>query len=317
MKFVQQSMKVGQPGKSLKFMLHKHLRGPRPDRSIQKVHASDLIEASDGWKSVEFCARQYALMQMLKVPRPDEFLDTSTRVTFRLGHLLSGAVVEWFAEMKATVGRWQCLGCGREHVFVPRPDACVQCEATRFRHREIFFQSPVSGIWGSVDLAVDFGNPKLTSVELKTIDKEKFKKLQAPLATHRWRTNLYLRLIEDAARADSRFEQFDVKKGKILYVSKGGYGCADPDLKKWGLGDKFSPFREFDVERDDASTEKMYQTATQVWNFKTGAGGMPEGICPSKTCERAAKCSVVPQCFGGMYPPGWVKPEEEQEEMAL
>jgi hypothetical protein len=283
-----------QPKHSVKFLLHKYLNSSSPGRSFQRVHASDLT------KPEGLCPRMYAIADLTHTKPKDEWLDASQAMTFQIGRDQEKNIVQWFANMGKALAHWKCLACGTLHEYQMRPDACTTCGVKRFDHKEIRFESAINGASCGIDMLVGLGEPKYRAVELKTIGAEEFKALKAPLSEHKWRTELYLRLIAESAHPFAKKVNTDV--ATILYVSKGGYGCADDQLTKWGLYDKFSPFKEFEIKRNDASVESLAQRAKVVKDFREQKVGVPTGLCPTAFCKRAAGCPVKTACFSGDYP---------------
>src|SRR3546814_3562070 len=96
------------------------------------------------------------------------------------------------------IGDWEGMSCGAMHKFTKRPKVCQTCNCKSLRYKELRFVSAVSGASCGVDLAVDFNIGKLVPVEIKTIDKEEFKKLEMPLAEKRKRGALYCRILKEA-----------------------------------------------------------------------------------------------------------------------
>lgn len=287
---------------SLKFLLHKHLAGYKPARSTTNIHASDLMK--DG---VAFCPRMYCLLDIAKDKKPkDEFLSTSLRMTFEIGLSIEDAVVHWFADMGKAVGNWKCVYCGVVRFFCKRPIMCANCNCRMFTHDQIRFVSKTSGISCGVDMLVHLKGTKHTLVEIKTIDKEEFKKLVGPLAEHKWRTSLYPRIVDESDHLHK--DKIDTTEAAVLYVSKGGFGCLDNDVRVWKtkglLADAdFSPFKEFFIARNDTATQEKVNLATKIKTYREG-GPMPKGVCPTQFCDRASKCMVAPMCFSGKYPHG-------------
>lgn len=292
------------PDKSPKFLLHRHLAGFDPARSLKTLHASELTKAEG------FCPRFYALADRENFKGKDRWLSTSEAVTFQMGRDLERNVVGWFADMGKVVGHWSCVACGRLHQFQTRPFNCEGCGGTRFDHKEVRFVSAKNGASCGIDMLLALGDPKLRIVELKTMDKDQFKALKAPLAEHSWRSKLYPRIV---AESDQPWASMvDTSRVTILYVSKGGYGCADEDVKKWGLSDKFSPFKEFEIKRCDAETDDLALRAQTVFDFRAGKIGMPHGICSTSMSKRAMSCPLKNACFSGNHPPQHHWQKEEQ-----
>ena len=182
-----------------------------------------------------------------------------------------------------------------------------------FEYEEYRLVSATSGITGGIDMFLDVGDTKHRLVEIKSIDKEMFKELQAPLAEHRFRTSLYLRLLAEhfvnggpaslVQKAQHIVpDTINVTTAHILYISK-GFGLKDATLAQNGIKDSpFSPFKEFIIERDDEATQTSVNKATALRIFRDTQTSIPCGVCTNALTKRAQKCSAVSACFSGKYP---------------
>jgi rubrerythrin len=284
------------PQRNLRYLLHDHLSGFERPRGLQKVHASELTRAEG------FCPRFYALADASKARLKDQWLGAADVATFQLGRMWQDSIVHWFADMGRAVGHWRCLACNQLHEFQKRPVKCAGCGSRAFKPEEVRFESAISGASCGIDMMVDVGDPLLLPVEIKSMKKEEFAELLAPLAEHRLRTALYLRLIEESEHPWSSLVQHD--RAKVLYVCKGGY-VADAELRQWGLPDRYSPFKEFDVGRADQQTDELSRRAKVVKDYRSGAVAMPAGICASALAKRARSCALCKLCFSGDHPPAY------------
>ena len=283
------------PKGSPKYLLHRHLAQPDKGRSYATVHASSLTHPSG------MCPRMYALADVTHTKAPDSWLSTSLKMTFQIGRDQERNIVLWFAEMGRAVCHWRCISCNQLHVFQKRPYACAECGVKKLDPEEVRFTSAVTGVGAGIDMILALGDPKMRVIEIKTMDKEQFKELKAPIAEHRWRTNLYLRTIAESGSSWANL--IDTSMATILYTTKGGYGTSCDDVKKWGLPEDFSPFKEYDITRDDAETDDLALRARTVKEFRAGEVGMPEGICATAFSQRAQECPLKGVCFGGHHPP--------------
>ncbi len=281
------------PTRDLKYLLHTHLNEKEDHRGIGNIHASEVTKE-------DFCPRFYALVDKTEMKLPGGWVSTSEQVTFHIGRVLQDSIVGWFADMDKAVGHWKCLGCNRLHEFQKRPFKCEKCACKAFKPEEVRFKSQKSGISGGIDMLVDLGNPLLRITEIKTMDKDLFKALAGPLAEHRQRTVLYLQLIAESNHPWAK--RVDTKNANIIYVSKGGYGCQDDQLKQWGLMESFSPFKTYTVTSKDASNTEPCRKATVVRDFRESKIGMPEGICDTAFEKRAKGCAACKTCFSGDFP---------------
>ena len=285
----------GIPVNSLKYLLHRHMAGWDAPRSLKTIHASELT------KEAGFCPRYVALHDKLQPKHQGSWITTSERMTYDIGHMVQARVIDYLADMNKAVCHWRCYGCHWLHEFTTRPTTCSKCASRGFRAEEVRFTSAVSGASGGIDILAQLGEGKLTTVEIKTMAPDAFKELVAPLAEHKQRTSLYLRLI---AESDHNWSNLvATNKAVILYVSKGGFGVQDEQPKKWQLTDRFSPFKEFEVKRDDSLTDEPTRRAVVVKQFRAGNVGMPQGICVTAMSKRASNCRLKAQCFSGEFPP--------------
>jgi hypothetical protein len=286
-----------QPKRTAKFFLHHYLAGFEKARPMKVLHASELTKP-DG-----FCPRAYALSDATATAPKGRWLSTSEQVTFQMGRDLERNVVSWFGDMGRATCHWTCLACGIQHAFQLRPAKCRACNGTRFEPKEVRFESAATGASCGVDMLLALGGAKLVVHELKTMDKDEFKALVAPLAEHRLRTNFYLRIVAESTSLWAK--QVDTSEAYIVYVSKGGFGCADKGLKGYGIKESFSPFKEFRITRDDAATESTARLAKIVKQYREGEVGMPAGICPTALSKRASGCAWKNACFSGEYAPAY------------
>ncbi len=277
---------------NLRYLLHKHLSGYEPARSIQRIHASDLTNDKE-----EFCARRHALLVLTNTKPKDKFVGTCSRVAWSMSRIVQDEVTRWFADMGKAVGRWECSHCSTLTEIKKRPYRCAQCDGGDLLPVEPRFLSAISGASCGIDLLVDTGVGKLTIVEIKALQKEDFKRLKAPVAEHRYRTNLYMRLVEECE--DPISGSINTQEAIVLYVAKAGWGDIDPQIQNWGFTeDKWSPFKAYTVRRDDTQTDEVCKKG-QAWAEWKKGGSIPKGICPTPICNRAQHCEVGKRCFTG------------------
>lgn len=291
------TIKKQNPGQwSLKWHLHKRIAGEDLPRSPKTVHASQLDADKD-----PLCARYRAYLDLKQVEEKARWVNTSPAVTFHIGRVLQESVLElWLPHMVMT--DWKCRMCGFVFQFRKRPGYCEHCNYSKFEALEMRFTSLESGVSGGIDFVADFGSLPYRVVEIKTMDKEEFKELKAPLAQHKLRTNLYMRLIEES---DSPYKDaINIQQATILYISKGGWGCKDEQItQQWKLRDAaFSPFKEFSVDRDDVATEPYLKHPRLLKAWRENKGELPERLCCDEHDKRGKYCPAYKLCFGGVTP---------------
>ena len=281
------------PDSSLKRLLHFRLSKWAKQRSHKTLHASDLTQED------EFCPREFALLDVTKKKPKDEFHSTALATTFADGHDKSKRLREDWLDGLA-VGDWKCKACGDEVLFSTRPKTTAADHRCIWQYNEIPFVSSVTDVSCSPDILVKLpGREKLVVVEVKILDKDYFRDLKAPMAEHRWRTNLYLRVISESTHPQK--DLIDTQSGVVLYIGR-CFGLKDTEVKSWGIKDApFSPFKEYNVERNDADTVYISNKALALKVARAGAK-TPCGICPSVLAQRAQKCPVVKECFSGNFP---------------
>lgn len=291
-KFLKKLKEVVGEAPPLSSMLHAHLRTQDMERPYDRIHASELTKEN-------YCPKRLALKVKTNAPRGFRWLSTSENVTFDMGRKLQDSVVHWFSDMKRAFADWKCDSCGQMHSFVIRPEKCGTCGCRSLAPHEIRFKSSLSGASCGVDMLVKIGNAvKLRPVEIKTIDKDQFKALKMPQAEHRQRTTLYTRIIAEDTGPVSPY--VDPSRAIILYVSKGGYGCAQDWLAQAPTFDKFSPFKEYEILRNDSEVEDLSKMAAEFTKF-LDTGKMPCGICATAFSKTAQGCDMKNECWSGKF----------------
>jgi hypothetical protein len=287
MQFAAKAVKEVKEKKSLVALLDKALSGFQPARSYKTIHASALTGAT------EFCPREVALLDILKKEPKPKYISTAMQVTFDQGNALHDMVRDtWLREY--VVGDWKCACCNTKVAFSKAPKTkCTVCGVNDWKYHELNFISQLNMASGSLDILVDFGTGKHTVVEIKTMGKDDFKALVAPLAEHRIRTSLYLWLIKDSGRPEA--DRIYLDHAMVLYISK-GFGSKDEATGT------ITPFKEFVVDYNEESIQKHINKATVVHLFRQGKTGVPAGICPTSFVNRVKSCSCVKECWSGKYP---------------
>ena len=293
---------------SVKHMIHRKLAGMEAPRPHRPLRASTLLK-----KGYEFCPREHALMDLGQSQIKAEFVGTSLRYTFDHGKDAEKRVRNVYLRQEA-VGHWKCRVC--KHVdpafgHCPDPKPCPKCGYKfHWEYLEPEFDHAATEVQCHIDVLVKVPDrTKLHLLELKTMAGDEFKKLAAPLAEHKLRTNLYLQLI---AQSDwEGTQRVDTSEASILYVSK-AFGCKDEGLSIAKVKDApFSPFKEFIIKRDDTLNEVTMARARvlKVWRDLPKPDGLPGGICQSTMDVRAKQCGACVACFSAKFPATLTWPE--------
>lgn len=292
--------------RTARYYLHQYHQGYDPARPLINIHASELTKP-------DFCPRYYALAGELDYKPPNKWLTTSEQITFRMGRDHEKNIVMDFANMGRAYCHWECKVCGHVEPFQLLPDdACTGCgrkvlhDGTPvWKPKEPRAVSTKTGASCGLDMVLNLDRPLLVIHEVKTMDKDEFKALKGPLAEHRERTNFYMRIVDEADESEFPWKtKIDLQEAWIIYTTKGGYGCIDPSVSEQGITEKFTPFKEYKITRDDKATNHLAKAAKQVTDYRLGKGGMPEGICAHILDKNAAGCGLKKPCFSGNYPVG-------------
>lgn len=269
--------------------LHKTMGRYDKDRPYHRLHASDVTKDNP-----VFCPRERALLIETKSKPNEKYISTETRTYFDIGEAYHDIIREDWGR-PVSYGDWLCLSCDHVHLSMHHPVACNKCKSFSIKYQEQRVLSADTGISCGIDWQVKKGSlPIAIAVEIKSINPAEFKKLHAPLAEHRIRTQLYLQSIATATdkKAVSHLRK---DMALILYVTKGA-----PDDGEYvggaGFVEKRTPFKQFTVTRDDEAISEYLYRGRQFSEYRD-TGTLPERICPNPISTRAKKCSQCQNCW--------------------
>ena len=266
--------------------LHENMRATEKGRPLTKIHASSLTSVQS-----EYCPREVRIMMEQGLPPNKQHIPAALRYTFDEGKDKQKRFNDdWM--VGRMIGFWRCQSCRKLSDFGRRPKVSCECGFKMYEYTEARFQHPVSKAIGSVDAIMDLDEAQFKVGELKIIKSEDFKKLKAPLAEHRIRTQLYLRLIAESDIDPDIKSQINTDEAHIVYMMR-AHGMKNDE----GI---ISPFKEFMVKRDDAAVEPYFAKAHAVTFSKEGEY-FPAAICSDMFCTRAGSCRVAKACFSGKY----------------
>lgn len=264
---------------------------PQRDRGFEHLNASSLTSDDPRRK---FCGRAYALAHDLgKKEGPIVSTPLHLSVTYAIGYFVQDYVVK--ALKQHLIGDWWCKHCKK--VVATRAEwrvgieFCLDCKRWDVTYMESRLLSQTVGASGGFDAIVRLkGIP--TVIEVKSIDKDKFKELKTPLWEHTQRTSLYLRILEDSDWFGKPLCP-RVDEARVIYVSKGGFGV---QMEKGG---QFTPLREYVVSRDDSLTDAAWEKSHEAYQYLTGKTKvLPDRVCEDMFDDRASSCPFSGECFG-------------------
>ncbi len=280
----------------LRKLLHSKYAHPEPRRNPKTVHVSMLTKGSGVH---EYCPRESAIAWRDALDDKPGWITTAERLTYDTGHFLQRSITEHLHAH--LLGDWGCSVCGsmRRGWY----ELC-RCGAVPVYH-ELYFRSPISGVMGSLDLVIDLNFGKGIPVEVKTIEKDEFKKLPAPKIEHRYQLLSYLRLLREVGEVDPWVKgEIETGFGYVLYICK-GFGHYFPK-KDGGVGERYSPFSEFPVTYEGnpaKDVDEMYNRAASYWAYRNAdqsePGPLPPRIfnCTNSQCKRAEHCVARGTCW--------------------
>jgi hypothetical protein len=250
----------------------------RRDEDVLPLKPGDRIRCS---AYAHLCAREEVLCSLRGIRRKN-IVEPDTNLIFLHGTALHwGVQNELLPLLGVLLGVWRCHGCGQtygSYDALPtnlslRPDTCMRCGDHGFTYTEVYIKDDEYHLHGHLDGLLRLpGLPGLGMLEVKSIGDRFFHEVrERPMIAHIIQVNLYFMLLGP-----------DFKWAKVLYWNKGGGGLA--------------ALREHLVERDEALITTIKTTLKSIWEG-VEHGTLPDRICATSTCPRAAKCSVTERCF--------------------
>lgn len=256
------------------------------DRLEDPLTADGYVRAS---AISSLCGREEILRFKHQVKRKVKF-DASTLLIF-----LHGTSLHWGLQNHALpainviYGLWKCIMCGHVHgsvepgkpvsdTVVPRPEKCVKCGVPNNERGEAVFQyvehqfvNDEYRITAHCDgFLVLPGLPGMGVLEAKSAGgKSAWEVKHAPLVGHVIQVHVYMWLT-------------GFKWGKILYWVKGENGL--------------DALKEHHIERDESTIGAIKALLTSI-KIGLAEGTVPQRICATSDCPRAASCSVRKICF--------------------
>jgi hypothetical protein len=185
----------------------------REQRPIGKPRASGLYKC---------CIRMHALGNRYDLSER-KWADFSWRITYGIGN----AVHYWIQNAPDILGDkrrgwWRCTACGRVRYFGAPPKArCEICnaraEATIYHEHGINISHPLA-VTGHPDMFLEQARGIYRVLEIKTIARQEFLRLVAPLIEHLWQVEVYAWACKQ--KASKLPVKIDDSLSYILYVAK-------------------------------------------------------------------------------------------------
>ena len=236
---------------------------------------------------VDLCPRQYYLAHEHGTEDYRDHLGQRFTgghlVTFALGRAVDAYVKERVVgatQRRGMFGLWTCR-CGRSRrtgMYVPT--LCETCELDTDVYNEPVLRNEEYCITGRPDVTLVDSNDHLLPIEVKSMARDRWTALDAPLADHVLQALLYRWLYECEGR---RVHTHVI----ILYVAK-----------EFRYG---SPYKEFHVDAmSDINLNILrlaLHLAAQIRDARNTSTPPARVLCSDATCARARNCPVQALCF--------------------
>lgn len=257
-----------------------------------------------GHRLYDVCPMEEALCSIHSVVRDSKKVHPALKAIFTMGTGIHTALQDHLLA-PYLVGAWRCNGCSKLYrhedgdVLIRRPKRCTskKCPNSNWEEdvvnnwhlpgfsyieREIKHSQPhlVCHVDGLISMdttadVVNIADPSLEVLEIKSSGSKSWDSLYKsgePVPAHMYQLQMYMGLL-------------GVKRGRLLYVNKGGYTMGNM-------------FLEFEVVLDPEEHEQRMQRLHAL--HLAAAKSDPRGLyraCDSEECARSKACAVSGLCW--------------------
>lgn len=238
------------------------------------IHVSSLVD---------LCARQYYLARRYQVDRPER-ITGGHQTTFAIGRALEAHVKRHIMADRSLGGIWGMWACACGHsrgIGLHRTDrTCERCGRPMDRYEEPVLRDEEYRIIGRPDVTLHEGRAFKVVLEIKSMARDRWDRLTAPLADHMLQALMYRWLYQRQGYA-----VYD--HVILLYITKDfRYG---------------SPYKEFHAHADHDHHRLMVDDAlalaVQVRDAVQEDRPPPRERCERPDCAAARNCPVASLCF--------------------
>ena len=239
------------------------------------------------------CMRMHVLMAHNQGMRRKESLDFNSRLTFAWGDALHSMIQNTEVVIRDVIKRgwWRCTSCNTVLGFGRSPNkefVCGKCGALReaiVYHEHFMNVKDPFYLTGHPDIFLELQKGILTVGELKSINKDSFKRLEKPLGEHVLQATSYLMGIDKSVSGLKIPEKYSLNTDYfiVIYVSKEA------------LDRKTRAYKVFSVRRnpifEGIVSEKLFA-------FKDGYDNFPEKLpeCDAVCIHNQFTTSVSKDC---------------------
>lgn len=274
-------------GALAKFLNYPIVVTPRmgeTEQALPFVHVSDLLKNK---ADNRFCIREFVLRHHDKPTRSKGTVPPKMGLLWDTGNLIGDHVVIKKLLAKSSDlapkiwGDWQCDGCNVVvNRFSYRPTAC-SCGSKNLTYKEVDLRETDVRLVGHPDLLARLEDGTIIIYEIKTIDRTDidFEGINRPLGDHHMQASYYYYLLKKLGHKVS-------KRIRFLYI--------DRDIQNMYREKPFIELVEdvLPVSRIQTGIDTCKSAKSHI-EKRT----LPDRICESATCTRAAKCTTLASCF--------------------
>lgn len=230
------------------------------------------------------CPREHVLARRFNISRPEP-VTGGHRIVWKFGRAVEDHVRDSLLaarERRGVYGIWKCVCKHTSHQgYYPPAATCPRCRQGLNHYHEIALIDPDNGVVGSPDmLLVERG--WFLPVEVKSMNKEDFDRLTAPVPDHALQVAGYWRILHVLGYRV-------MPEARLIYVRK-----------EFLWGGRNRVYKEFTIQPGPLAplTDAMFLAARDIQEHLQ-AGSTPERIqgCHSASCSRARSCSVSDVCW--------------------
>lgn len=275
-RFVKSAAELESSQPPIDSLVYNRLMRTERDRDCDPIHASDLTKK-------DFCAREIWLRRHHEILGRERFIPAQLGWAFKFGDFLNDVLTNDI--LRDTIyGEWECDRCHHRYVGMAK-DKCTKCANGRYKYREIVMTDAGLRVISSKDLFLAHNNALLMH-EIKSMDKDEFRNIKAPLPEHQERTHLYMYLVRRNIAQYKALEKFLDRN--YFYIS---YFCKCVGLKHKDTG-KVTPVRTFKLKYDPKIAAPFVERARLVAG-KT----IPPPISEKRAHKHCRECTAKQLCL--------------------
>ena len=248
------------------------------DYRSEYTHVSSIVNPN--------CMRKLLLGSRDNMPVYRPWMKSSDKILWAMGRACEAHIRSQFITARAKkgiYGVWSCV-CGvTSRTGYYSSCVCDKCGKDADVYGEYRVENHEVMLSGQIDLLVQLANERLVVVETKSMNKDEFDKLEAPVPAHILQALAYRRLL-----IETGFNMAD--EVCIVYASK-------------GYVFKGSVYKEFCVNTGSTSLTSFMRVVDTMWDIARDTAEhrrnrtLPDRVCSHVGDTKAKQCHKVAECF--------------------